>query len=176
MSSQPNPWPTCRTQTCDSTNLHSAFLHSPATPTQWIAPSPSQRMPVVKRTPRSHTSKRPKLPTTQLLAMLCILGLAAMTYMLMINAATTDDTSEPESKGERRLTTAFAPATKAELQLQVRFGNSTIALLSLIGEVQASRDGTHARSSLERDVQPNPVCDLSSVLEYPPCMHCPLPS
>ena len=48
--------------------------------------------------------------------MLCILGLAAMTYMLMINAATTDDTSEPESKGERRLTTAFAPATKAELQ------------------------------------------------------------
>jgi len=48
--------------------------------------------------------------------MLCILGLAAMTYMLMINAVTTDDTSEPESKGERRLTTAFAPATKAELQ------------------------------------------------------------
>lgn len=65
---------------------------------------------------------------------------------------------------------------RRKLQLQVRFGNPAIALLSLIGEVQASRDGTHARLSLEWDVQPNPVCDLSSVLEYPPCLHCPLSS
>ena len=83
------------------------------------------------------------------------------------------DNPRPASAVE--LVSMAAQDDKRKLQLQVRFGNSTIALLSLIGEVQASRDGTHARPS-EWDEQPNPVCDLSSVVVHPPRMHCPLSS